>query len=569
MNIENQRGSQEHSRKPVLPGLSRIDTEDLHEVPISARHFLDAIPKYIEPECIPERVFPYDKYTYVALTDNRWYFVSVPLPDERTGQVTGYVMLKDESGAVVFEDVDLLAISAQLLESAEEPRSDGRSVAELRAFEATTAEGRERELNALAGDSLILTFRGQLPFAWTGYRQHPLMPGHLRDRNQPWRHAYDSPDLVDMAPYYLATNINDGKGVNFADIPDVRQRCLEAASEAGRILTLEFQSLINIDTEDGAAQCVQVTGPENLAAQKMPTGLFSTAFMTDTGSYCAELQRHGYTYRIDQNLVPEPAGQEFYVLGRRGLMHGVVKPERPAGIDPLAPLRELDSPQLNALLDGAPTLAPGYWEEKMLSRAGLHDAIQMESRVPLRHYYQELANTFPNEMFWLEDWNGGVLSNFFENHPLQIDESNRPAGTRLGEPPLSYPTLEHAYQAAKFADPETCQLIAAAESAIEAKTIARERARADPDSVLSDWNEIKGLVMLRLLQIKFSDPELRDLLLSTGDCGIIEGTLRTDAKGNPWNDDVWGLDADAHGWNMLGRLLMIVRAQLRGEIPMF
>ena len=48
-----------------------------------------------------------------------------------------------------------------------------------------------------------------------------------------------------------------------------------------------------------------------------------------------------------------------------------------------------------------------------------------------------------------------------------------------------------------------------------------------------DWEQIKQAVMLNLQRQKYSYPELRTLLLATGDSELIEG--------NTWGDTYWGV----------------------------
>lgn len=50
--------------------------------------------------------------------------------------------------------------------------------------------------------------------------------------------------------------------------------------------------------------------------------------------------------------------------------------------------------------------------------------------------------------------------------------------------------------------------------------------------------------------------EIRTVLLSTGEAVLIEHTR---------NDDYWGDGGDGHGKNMLGKVLMCVRDELRAR----
>jgi predicted NAD-dependent protein-ADP-ribosyltransferase YbiA (DUF1768 family) len=55
---------------------------------------------------------------------------------------------------------------------------------------------------------------------------------------------------------------------------------------------------------------------------------------------------------------------------------------------------------------------------------------------------------------------------------------------------------------------------------------------------------------------KFSHPELRQKLLDTGSCTLVEG--------NTWGDTFWGV-CDGVGENHLGKLLMTIRADLESD----
>ena len=66
---------------------------------------------------------------------------------------------------------------------------------------------------------------------------------------------------------------------------------------------------------------------------------------------------------------------------------------------------------------------------------------------------------------------------------------------------------------------------------------------------------VKVAVMRDALRAKFTQhPELSELLLGTGDAKLVEHTE---------NDDYWGDGGDGRGKNMLGRLLMLLRDELR------
>lgn len=120
----------------------------------------------------------------------------------------------------------------------------------------------------------------------------------------------------------------------------------------------------------------------------------------------------------------------------------------------------------------------------------------------------------------------------------------------------TYPTTEHAYQAAKTLDPEEQTQIREAPTPGKAKRYGRYAKKRE------DWNHIKIGVMRELLRQKFAIPELRRMLLETGNENIIEG--------NTWNDKFWGMAMNANGdpvegENHLGRLIMKIRDEIANQ----
>lgn len=113
-----------------------------------------------------------------------------------------------------------------------------------------------------------------------------------------------------------------------------------------------------------------------------------------------------------------------------------------------------------------------------------------------------------------------------------------------------YPSSEHAYQAMKSDDPAYRERVRRARTAGEAK-------RLGEDAVLRrGWDTTKLDMMLRIVRRKFENPELRRMLLATGDEELVEG--------NNWGDTFWGM-CNGVGDNHLGKILMKVRAEARKE----
>jgi len=115
---------------------------------------------------------------------------------------------------------------------------------------------------------------------------------------------------------------------------------------------------------------------------------------------------------------------------------------------------------------------------------------------------------------------------------------------------ITYPAVEHAFQAAKTLDKSKRKEFLHIKPG-EAK---RKGKRLKP--LRDGWDKIRFGIMEEMLRLKFTKHEsLKEKLLATGDEELVEG--------NDWNDRVWG-KVDGVGENHLGRLLMKIRAELRG-----
>lgn len=112
---------------------------------------------------------------------------------------------------------------------------------------------------------------------------------------------------------------------------------------------------------------------------------------------------------------------------------------------------------------------------------------------------------------------------------------------------ITFPSVEHAFQAAKTDDKEEQRRISRLATAGDAKRAGRKL------RLRSQWEEARKLVMLELLKQKFDrekNPDLYRLLKNTGKEELVEG--------NTWGDTFWGV-CDGVGQNWLGKLLMKVR----------
>ncbi|GAB4205248.1 MAG: NADAR family protein [Roseiflexaceae bacterium] len=142
-------------------------------------------------------------------------------------------------------------------------------------------------------------------------------------------------------------------------------------------------------------------------------------------------------------------------------------------------------------------------------------------------------------LFYSANDNYGCFSNF-SSHGLQLKGK-------------WWPTSEHYFQAQKFPGTEHEEAIRLAKTPNQAARMGRERNRP----LRRDWEQVKDGVMLDALRAKFrTHDDIRQILLDTGDEELIE---------NAPNDYYWGIGADGSGKNMLGKLLMQLRDELRAE----
>lgn len=120
---------------------------------------------------------------------------------------------------------------------------------------------------------------------------------------------------------------------------------------------------------------------------------------------------------------------------------------------------------------------------------------------------------------------------------------------------LTYPSSEHAYQAAKTLDVNLRRNFTGI-----SVTAAKLKKMGMALPLRKNWENIKASVMLDIVRIKFkTHKNLADKLMATGDVCLIEG--------NTWHDNFFG-DCSCQncehivGKNYLGKILMRVRQEL-------
>jgi N-glycosidase YbiA len=135
----------------------------------------------------------------------------------------------------------------------------------------------------------------------------------------------------------------------------------------------------------------------------------------------------------------------------------------------------------------------------------------------------------------------GCFSNF-SAHPFTLDN-------------LRWRTSEHYFQATKFAGhPDHVEALRNMPSPMQVAKAGRSRARP----LRPDWEAVKDDVMRQALRAKFTQHlDIRTVLLETGEEDIIENTTK---------DHYWGIGSSGTGLNMLGKLLVELRSELRAEL---
>lgn len=144
--------------------------------------------------------------------------------------------------------------------------------------------------------------------------------------------------------------------------------------------------------------------------------------------------------------------------------------------------------------------------------------------------------------------------------PIRFYRASGPYGflSNLHKVPVTvegrtFPCAEYAYQFLKPIAPEVAEWLMAAPS----PSLCAQAAHALFGwQIRSDWAAVKVERMRAVLHAKFAQSAtLREWLLFTGDAELIEESTM---------DAFWGVGKSGKGKNMLGRLLMDLREELKG-----
>ena len=156
---------------------------------------------------------------------------------------------------------------------------------------------------------------------------------------------------------------------------------------------------------------------------------------------------------------------------------------------------------------------------------------------------REIRNSLhPNTIyFYSVDGKYGPFSNFYPC--LFVDSQGR-----------SWSSSEHYYQAHKFEDPESFDMIRNIPTCKECYKTAWKHSHA----FRKDWPMIKDQIMMQALVYKYTqNEEFKKLLLETGTKNLVEHSMR---------DVHYGMGLESDGKNQLGILLVKLREMLRPRL---
>lgn len=134
----------------------------------------------------------------------------------------------------------------------------------------------------------------------------------------------------------------------------------------------------------------------------------------------------------------------------------------------------------------------------------------------------------------------GEMSNF-SRHPVFEDG-------------VIWPTSEHLYQSRKFDTAEVRDAIRRAPGPADAKALAHKHR----DQINDDWESVQLTFMYSAVNLKLSqNPEVKMALVATEDREIVEHSE---------DDTFWARNEDGQGSNYFGKILMLLRAEMRLEV---
>lgn len=142
-------------------------------------------------------------------------------------------------------------------------------------------------------------------------------------------------------------------------------------------------------------------------------------------------------------------------------------------------------------------------------------------------------NIFPHEIFY-------IYFSPYTAHAIEIDG-------------VAYPTVEHAYQCARYTDEKIKDEIRKQTSPVKAWEVSTKYKHLQIPEFKKDEYKLK--VMRKLMRLKAEQhEEVRKALLDTGDLEIVKRIVTY-----PPGDGFWDIGEDGKGLNHIGRIWMEIR----------
>ena len=149
-------------------------------------------------------------------------------------------------------------------------------------------------------------------------------------------------------------------------------------------------------------------------------------------------------------------------------------------------------------------------------------------------------NTYPLEKFY-------IYFSPYTAHAIEVDD-------------ILYPTVEHAYQCARYTDSKIIEEIRNTRSPVKAWEISTKYKHLQIPEFKDENHKLK--VMKKLMRLKADQhEEIRKALLDSGDLQIVKHITTY-----PPGDGFWDDGEDGKGLNHMGRMWMEIRNELRSQI---
>jgi ribA/ribD-fused uncharacterized protein len=139
----------------------------------------------------------------------------------------------------------------------------------------------------------------------------------------------------------------------------------------------------------------------------------------------------------------------------------------------------------------------------------------------------------------------GLISGFFGDYRFLSNFYPLENGVFLSE--LCFPSVENAYQAAKWPERERTRFVNITSG--ESKKLGKQA----PNFNGAKWNKQKYDIMAELVRQKFANNHILKKKLILTDGFVLE-------EANSWGDMFWGVNINRFGENNLGKILMNIRS---------